>query len=136
MKKLFLLFAVFAITVFLASFTANRTKKVESGYYFLYYQGGYTEGSNNNIPVKWIYISDVEYGERPNPTGLGAHNYSKIKQHFINTTKSKYSGQLSKYYIDHMSWQFKKDKEDLIQIRNKEIESAKSDGFKVFTVNL
>lgn len=133
MKKLFLLFVVFAMTAFLASFTIGKTETAESGYYFLYYQGGYMEG---NTPVKWIYVSDIQYGERPNPTGLGAPNYSKIKQHFINTTKSKYSGQLSKYYIDNMSWQFKKDKEDLIQIHNEEIESAKSDGFKVFTVNL
>ncbi len=134
MKKLFLLIAVLAMTSIIASFTARTSEKIGSGYYFLYFQGEYT--GDNNTAVKWVYISDIQYGERPNPSGLGASNYSNIKQKFINAVKSKYSSQQSKYYIDDMSYDYDEDKNDLIQKHSEKTERAGNNGYKVFKVIL
>ena len=134
MKKLLLLkmLALAAIATFITSFTTSgKTTTAESGYYYFYYEMAVQDFG------KWVYISDVAYGERPG-SNLTVPNNTE-KQRFTNRVKSRYADQLSadKYYIDErINYEFKTTKENLTEKRNNHIESAKRNGYKVFYVQL
>lgn len=134
MEKLFLLkmFALVVMAACITSFTkSGKSTTAESGYYYFYYE----QATHDH---KWIYISDIAYGERPG-TNLTVP-VAKEKQRFMNRVKSQYSSQASasdKYYIDEgINYEFKANEEDLIEQRNERLQSAKRNGYKVFYVQL
>lgn len=132
MKKLLLLkmFAIAAMAAFIMAFTTSgKATTAESGYYYFYYE----QATHAN---KWIYISDVAYGERPG-TNLTVPD-AKQKQRFTNSVKSQYGSEAeNKYYIDErINYEFKTSKENLTEKRNNHIESSKRNGYKVLYVQL
>lgn len=134
MKKLFFLkmFALVVMAACITSFTTSgKATTAESGYYYFYYE----QATHDH---KWIYISDIAYGERPG-TNLTVP-LAKEKQRFINRVESQYSSQASatdKYYIDErIKYEFVTDKENLTKKRNQRLKDANSSSSKVFYVQL
>lgn len=122
--------------LFLTSFKTDKNTTIGSGYYYFYYEGN-VSGSGLSA-TKWVYISDIAYGERPGDN-LTVPS-PKERQRFINRVKSQYSSQASasdKYYIeDRIEYGFKTDKEDLIEAKNEHLETLRENDYKVFNVKL
>lgn len=120
------------VTIFL-SFTSKSDRQQQSNnvYYYFYY-----EMVTNDY--KWIYISDLSYGERPGKNLTVPAE--KDKKRFINRVKEQYGSQASafdKYYIDdRVNYSAKSDKEDARSDRNDRIKIAKDNDYKVFYVVL